>query len=379
MLKIAKVYPMIKQTDTIGPEFVIQVYDPEVGMKGFLVIDSTILGPGKGGIRMTKDVSVDEVARLARCMTWKNSLFELPFGGAKGGIIWNGGDDKLKEKYVRAYARKIRDLVPHNYIAGPDVNSGEKEMVWLADELKEWHAATGKPSNYCHDHNDNIDVCGLPHELGSTGFGVAWSTITTAKLMKMKPEDTTVAIHGFGNVGTFTYTHLTEAGFKVIAIADAAGVIFNENSFDDKGIMQVVSKKKQLTEVKDAKRITADDFWGLKVDILIPASVTNVINIDNKHLIKAKLIVEGGNIPMTEEIEQELFDKNIMIVPDFVANGGGVISSYAEHVGLSSEKMFEIVKDKIVKATKSVIEESLKTHIFPREVALTVAKQNLLK
>ena len=370
---------MIKQTDTIGPEFVIQVYDPEIGMKGFLVIDSTTLGPGKGGIRMTKDVSVDEVARLARCMTWKNSLFELPFGGAKGGIIWPSGDDKLKEKFVRAYARKIKDLVPHHYIAGPDVNSGEKEMVWLSDEVGEWHAATGKPSNYCHDHDDNIDVCGLPHELGSTGYGVAWSTITTAELMKLKPEETTIAIHGFGNVGTFTYQHLTDAGFKVVAIADATGVIYAEDGFDDKEIKQVIDKKQTLTEVKDAKKITPDEFWGLKVDILIPASVTNVINDDNKHLIKAKLIVEGGNIPMTEEIERELYERDIKIVPDFVANGGGVISSYAEHVGLSSEEMFKIVKDKIVKATKRVMEESLKTNLFPRDVALTVAKQNLLR
>src|SRR3989344_5942341 len=133
----------------IDPEIVVKVYDHKIGMRGFLVIDNTKLGPGKGGIRMTPDVSEEEVARLAKTMTFKNALADIPFGGAKGGIIWEGGTDELKKQFIQSFARAIKPYTPKMYIAGPDVNTGEREMQWFVEATGNWRSATGKPANLC--------------------------------------------------------------------------------------------------------------------------------------------------------------------------------------------------------------------------------------
>ncbi len=352
------------------PEISLIVEDKQLGMTGFVVVESTERGPGKGGIRMTPGVTLEEVARLAHVMTWKNSLFELPFGGAKGGIVWPGGDDELKEKFVRSFARKISDIVPSKYIPGPDVSSGEREMMWIADELKNWGASTGKPADYCEAGTKN---CGLPHELGSTGFGVAVSTITTAKMIGLNPSETTVGIHGFGNVGTFAAKHLIEAGYKIVLLAGSRFALHNKGGVSLEEIENVIKRKKKLDDLPGEK-LPSEEFWKVPVDILIPASVTNVINDSNKHQIKCQLMVQGGNIPMTDEIEHELHEKGIAIVPDFVANGGGIISSYAELQRMKPGGMFELVEEKITTATTRVMKESLGSKENPRKIAINIAK-----
>src|ERR1700693_2248530 len=135
--------------DALGPEYVINVYDPVLGMEGFLVIDNTVLGLGKGGIRMSENVTAEEVFRLARTMTFKNALAQLPFGGAKAGIVWKGGDKELKKKFIQSFARSIEYLTPRKYIAAPDVNTGEQEMQWFVEATGNWRSSTGKPANYC--------------------------------------------------------------------------------------------------------------------------------------------------------------------------------------------------------------------------------------
>lgn len=369
---------MIK--DQFGPELIVQVWDPRLKMEGFLVIDNTTLGPGKGGIRMTPNVSIDEVFRLARTMTFKNALADLPFGGAKAGIIWKGGTDELKRIYIQSFAKAIKLLTPKKYIAGPDVNTGEEEMKWFAQATGNWRSATGKPANYCmRIFGKPGEKCGIPHEFGSTGFGVANSTTIALKLKGLDLKNATVAIHGFGNVGTFTYQYLTDMGMKVIALADSSAAIFNKNGFDRKTLDQWIQEKKKLIDYPYAEKINFEDFWGLQVDVLIPASVTDVINENNYQKIRAKIIVEAANIPMTEEIEYKLYKKGILIVPDFVANAGGVISSYAEYRGYNPKRMFATVESKIKKATRAVLEKSLKLNKNPRDVALEIAKERLIK
>ncbi|MEK9180162.1 MAG: Glu/Leu/Phe/Val dehydrogenase dimerization domain-containing protein, partial [Patescibacteria group bacterium] len=169
--------------DEFGPEHVIEVSDPGIGMRGFLVIDNTVLGPGKGGIRMTPSVTVEEVFRLARTMTWKNAIAGIPFGGAKAGLVWDAkealrqaqgkfSEENLKKQHVQAFAIALKKYIPDKYIAGPDVNSGEREMRWFAEAIGDKRAATGKPA----------EMGGLPHELGSTGFGVAHSARVAAEV-----------------------------------------------------------------------------------------------------------------------------------------------------------------------------------------------------
>ncbi|MDO8664624.1 MAG: Glu/Leu/Phe/Val dehydrogenase [Candidatus Liptonbacteria bacterium] len=360
--------------DKFGPEYVVEVYDPALGMEGFLVIDNTTLGPGKGGIRMTHNVTIDEVYRLARTMTWKNALADIPFGGAKAGIVWKGGTLETKKKFVQSFARAISVFMPKKYIAGPDVNSGEEEMKWFVEATGNWRTATGKPANYCMQlFGDKGEKCGIPHEFGSTGFGVIEATEVAAELVGISLKNATVAIHGFGNVGTFAYQFLTEKGAKITALADRSGNVFSKNGFDKKIIDRVIKDRLSPIETFPKYKVSDKDFWGLPVDILIPASVTDVINDSNKNAVRAKIIVEAGNIPMSEKIEKEFFKKGILIVPDFVANAGGVISSYAEYRGYNPKKMFELVSKKVRNATKLVLTESIKEKRNPREVGMEIA------
>ncbi len=361
--------------DAFGPEYVVRVYDPSLGMEGILVIDNTALGPGKGGIRMTPDITEEEVFRLARAMTWKNALADIPFGGAKSGIIWRGGSEDLKKKFVQSFAQAIAVFTPEKYIAGPDVNTGEKEMAWFVEAAGNWRAATGKPANLCMKiFGKPGEECGIPHEFGSTGFGVAEATVATTELLGRSLEGATVAIHGFGNVGTFTYEFLTEMGAKVVAIADKQGAVFVEGGFEQSQMVKLIQRKQSIVEYQGGRRVSNDEFWALPVDILIPASVTDVITKENKDAITAKLIVEAANIPMPEAIEAELLGKGIVIVPDIIANAGGVISSYAEYRGYNPKRMFETVKKKITKTVREVMTESLKTRENPRTAALALAQ-----
>ncbi|MBI1971309.1 MAG: Glu/Leu/Phe/Val dehydrogenase [Candidatus Wildermuthbacteria bacterium] len=348
--------PYSNTFDEWGPEYVVRVYKPSIGLEGFLVVDNTTLGPGKGGIRMTPDISEEEVRRLARAMTWKTALAGIPFGGAKAGIRWSGGSEEQKKKLMQAFARAIKIFTPRKYIAGPDVNTGEKEMQWFVEATGNWKSATGKPAKLCMlvlGKGGSVEQCGIPHEFGSTGFGVAHATRVAAELLKLPMRGATVALHGFGNVGSFTAKYLKVMGAKIVAIATKEGATYK------------------------GKKIPREDFWKVPVDILIPASVTDVINDSNKRFIKAKLVVEGANIPMQERIEQELWKKGIMIVPDFVANSGGVISSYAEYRGYNPKQMFRTVEHKIIQSTREVLEKALKTGRNPRDIALEIAKERI--
>jgi len=360
----------IIKKDKYGPEYVIEVYDSSIGMDGFLVIDNTVLGPGKGGIRMTPGVTVEEVYRLARTMTWKNSLAGIPFGGAKAGIVWPGGDDHLKKQFVQSFAKAIKPFLMKKYIAGPDVNTGEKEMRWFVEAAGNLRAATGKPSKLCHPSGER---CGLPHELGSTGYGVAQAAAIAIKLKGLDINQTTVAIEGFGNVGEFTLRHLADMGAKVVAVTDINGGVYYKNGLNEKTLLYLKHQKKSPVEYPGGTKIETGQIFGLPADVLIPAAMTDSINEKNKNEIKAKIIVEGANIPMRESIEEEFFRKGVLVVPDFVANAGGVISSYAEYRGYSHEKMFKLVERKIKNTATAVLNQSLKENRNPRKVAMEIA------
>lgn len=373
--------------DQFGPEYVIEVFDPAIGMQGFLVIDNTARGPGKGGIRMTPDVTLEEVARLARTMTWKTALADIPFGGAKAGIIWPAESSakagqppspQLKKQFVQSFARAVKPFTPRKYIAGPDVFTGEQEMQWFYEATGDWRSVTGKPASLCMKiFGHPGEKCGLPHEYGSTGFGVAHATNIAAKLLNGGIKNLTIAIHGFGNVGSFAYLHLIEMGAKVVAIADTSSAIYKKDGLNHQKITKVLNNRQQISEYSGGTKISEEQFWALPVDILIPASVTDVINDSNKQHVKAKIIVEAGNIPMQESIEEELHQKGIMIVPDFVANAGGVISSYAEYRGYNPKRMFETVERKITQITQTVLKKSLKQNQPPRQIAQDIARQRI--
>ncbi len=347
--------------DEFGPERVVEVYDPKTKMHGVLVIDNTARGPGKGGIRLVPDISAQEVFGLARAMTWKNALAEIPFGGAKAGIK---ADPKTvnKSAVLRAFADKIREHVPSHYIAGPDMKTTEKEMAVIADEIGTLKASTGKPSS----------MGGLPHELGSTGFGVAQSAFVAIERMGMDVNGAKVALEGFGNVGTFTMKFMTERGAKIVAISDSRGTAYLETGFDYQKMMETKASKGTVTAYPGARILPAADLFGLKVDVLIPGARPNVITDANKADVKAKIIVEAANIPISPAIENEFAAKGILVIPDFVANAGGVISSYVEHVEGTEKEMFSLVESRVTRNTRLMLEKA--KALRTREAALEIAK-----
>lgn len=360
--------------DDIGPEKVVEMYDPVSGMRGFTVIDNTARGPAKGGIRLTPSVSVKEVFRLARAMTFKNALADLPFGGGKSGIIFNKETDN-KEKFIQSFARALKNLVPSEYIAGPDINTTEKEMQTFVEAHGNFNAATGKPGNYCKTIGGK-KVCGLPHELGSTGLGVNYATQVALKHVNLPINGATIAIEGFGNVGSFTFKHLEEAGAKIVAISDSKGCLYNPDGLNFKDIESVKSQKGSVTFGK-GRMLPTNKLFELPVDVLIPGALPDVINRQNMNSVQAKIIVEAANIPIPLDIEAEMSKKHL-IVPDFVANAGGVISSYVEYIGKDEKFMRATVKKKILANTELVLKTASEKRINTRDAAIQIAKQRVL-
>jgi glutamate dehydrogenase/leucine dehydrogenase len=361
-----------KFMDEFGPEKIIEVYDPKVKLRGFIVIDNTARGPGKGGIRMTTTVTVEEVFRLARTMTWKTAMADLPFGGAKSGIVVSEEDLKNKERKKQlmiAFGKALKNIAPKIYIAAPDVNTGEEEMRWFVEGNGNHKSTTGKPK----------DLGGLPHELGSTGFGVYHSTLVAAEFSKLDIKSATVAIEGFGNVGSFTAKFLYEAGAKIVAVSDSKGVIYNKDGLDIPKLMEVKKQTGSVINYKPGNVLPNEQIFELPVDILIPAAMPDVINEKNVNKVQAKIVVEASNIPAKPEIEEILHKRGILVVPDFVANAGGVISSYAEYRGYDEKKAFELIEKKIVKNTKLILKRANKLNVKPRDAALEIAKERVLK
>lgn len=351
--------------DIFGPEKLIEVYDAKTGMKGFLVIDNTILGPGKGGIRMTPTVSLNEVYRLARTMTWKNALFELPFGGAKAGIMFdpkNVSKDE-KKKIVQSFARAIKGL-EKEYVAGPDISMTDEDMKTYVEANGDRNSATGKPK----------ELGGLPHELGSTGFGVFLAAKIAAKQAGLDISKATIAIEGFGNVGWFAAKFLSEAHAKIIAVGDSKGTIFDKKGLDFHKLDNV---KKKTGSIINYPGVSKMDILDVEADILITAAVPDLIREESIDRLKFKIIVEGSNIPMKEDVEEKLYENGMLVVPDFVANAGGVISSYVEYIGKGEKEMFKIVEEKISKTVDLVLKESAKRKISPRKVAFKIAEERV--
>ncbi|MEM0360021.1 MAG: Glu/Leu/Phe/Val dehydrogenase [Candidatus Diapherotrites archaeon] len=357
--------------DGYGPEKIVHVYNPKVGLKGFLVIDNTALGPGKGGCRLTTTVSVDEVAKLARAMTWKCSLADLPFGGAKSGIIADSDfpTKQRKAELMKAFAEGLKEVCPSKYVSAPDMNIGEEEMAIFAKTIGSRKACTGKPKS----------MGGLPHELGSTGFGVFHAAKVGAEFAGIKLNGATVAIEGFGNVGSFAGKFLSEAGAKLVGISDIKGLVVNNKGLEYKGLMDAIQKTGSVVGYKgECERLDRHAIIGLDVDILVTAAVPDLVKASEVSQVKAKLIVQGSNIPMTQQVEELLADSGKWIVPDFVANAGGVISSYVEYIGGSKEKMFKMVEQKITKNTKTVLERAGDKK-YTRRAAMALAKERVIK
>lgn len=300
--------------------------------EGYRVIHSTILGPSKGGIRYDLHVNLDEVKALAAWMSWKCSIVGIPYGGAKGGITCDPRSMSVGEleRLTRAYARSMKDVFgPDLDIPAPDVATSGREMAWIVDEYSRIKGVytpaviTGKP----------LEMGGSLGRPEATGRGVMVSAMEAMKRLNINPTTSKAAVQGFGNVGSYAAFYLAEKGVKVVGLSDVNGAYYNEAGFDVKeAIAYRDANKGTLKGYAKATPISNQELLTLNVDLLVPAALENVITSENADKIQAKLIVEGANGPTAANADAILNEKGILVVPDILANAGGVTVSYFEWV-----------------------------------------------
>ena len=300
--------------------------------EGYRVIHSNILGPSKGGLRYDMGVNIDEVKALAAWMTWKCAVVDIPYGGAKGGIRCNPRQMSAGEieRLTRAYTQEMINIFgPDRDIPAPDVGTGPREMAWLMDEFSRAHGMTV-----------NAVVTGKPVVLGgssgrteATGRGVMVSALAAMEKCKINPYQATVAVQGFGNVGSYAALLIAERGSKVVAISDVSGAYYDPRGID---VIAAVKYRDQnegtLTGFPGGQVISGDELLTLPVDLLIPAALEDVITVRNAEQIQARLIVEGANGPTSARADDIIHGKGTLVVPDILANAGGVTVSYFEWV-----------------------------------------------
>jgi len=319
---------VIKALSSCEREVVISIplrrgSDVEV-LTGYRVQHSSARGPRKGGIRFHQDVDLDEVRALASLMTWKTALIDVPFGGAKGGVAVDASklNDIEKEEIIRRWTRSLVHVLGHHRdIPAPDMGTDARTMAWLMDEFHRLEGfqpacVTGKP----------VELFGAHGREEATGRGVAQITAATLEKHGAKVKGATVAIQGFGNVGRYAALVSQELGMKVVAISDVTGGIKDKSGIDIKEIFS----HRTLETVEGYERMNADELLETHCEVLIPAALGGVINETNCGKINADFIVEGANQPITIVADRELRASGIVIVPDILANSGGVMGSYFE-------------------------------------------------
>lgn len=300
--------------------------------EGYRVIHSTILGPSKGGIRFDPHVNLDEVKALAAWMTWKCAVVDIPYGGGKGGVTCNPREMSAGEieRLMRSYTQALIDVFgPDQDIPAPDMGTGPREMAWLMDQYSRNKGmtvsavVTGKP----------IVMGGSLGRTEATGRGVMVSALAAMEKLKINPYKATCAVQGFGNVGSWAARLLAERGLKVVAVSDISGAYYNENGIDIDGAIAYRDKNKgSLEGYAEVQKINGADLLTLPVDVLVPAATEDVITSSNAGKIQAKLIVEGANGPTSSKADSIIYEKGISVVPDILANAGGVTVSYFEWV-----------------------------------------------
>jgi len=299
--------------------------------EGYRVQHNTARGPAKGGIRYHPEVTLDEIKALAMWMTWKCALLDLPFGGGKGGVRCNPKTMSKKEieRLTRRYTAEILPFIgPEKDIPAPDVYTNPEVMAWIMDtySVNKGYAVpgvvTGKP----------IEIGGSYGRNEATGRGVYFCILNALKYLNLSPEGIKVAIQGFGNAGSVCAKLLYKEGCKIVAVSDLKGGIYNSKGINIEKLIKIKEETGTILNYKDGDKITKEELLTLEVDVLVPSALENQINERNADKIRAKIIAEAANGPTTPEADEILEEKNVFIIPDILANAGGVVVSYFEWV-----------------------------------------------
>ncbi len=365
-----------KPKRTITVSVTIKMDDCTIGVfDGCRVQHWDALGPFKGGIRYHPNVTLDDVTALAMWMTWKCAVVGLPYGGAKGGVACNpktmsqGELERLTRRYVSLI---FEYLGPHRDVPAPDVYTNAQTMAWIMDtysQLKGYsvpESVTGKP----------VEIGGSEGRACATAQGVALCAREAAKNLKLKLKNATVAVQGYGSVGYNAASILQDMGCKIVAVSDTAGGIYCPDGLNPASVYVHKSKSGSVVNYKNCTNITNEELLHAKCDILVPAAIENQIHKDNVDEIKAKIVVEGANGPTTPEADKALFERGVRLVPDILANSGGVTVSYFEWVQNLTREHWTLdevnrkLEDKMVKAFHDVYKLSRQEKSNMRTAAL---------
>ena len=355
---------MWRFADDLGPEKILHVHDPATGLRAIVVVDNVACGPSIGGARMQPDVSVDECFRLARAMTLKNAAARIPHGGGKSVIF---ADPKMglgeKERLVRSFACAIEDI--RDYIVGPDMGTDETCMAWCHDEIGR---AVGLPP----------EIGGIPlDEIGATGFGLSVCAQAAQAFCDVDLDGARVVIQGFGSVGRHAARFLTEQGARLVAAADSRGGVVAESGLDVDALLAHKATGASVAGFAGGKAITGNALLDVACDIFVPAARPDVIRADNVQRVSAKLILSGANIAVTCEAERALHDRGVLVVPDFIANAGGVICASVEYHGGTQTQAFAAIEEKIRVNTTTVLADAADKGEPPRVAAQSMAERRV--
>jgi glutamate dehydrogenase (NAD(P)+) len=346
--------------DDLGPAKVIQVHEPSLGLRGVLVVDNVACGPSIGGLRLAPEVSTVECFRLARAMTLKNAAAGLPHGGGKSVLY---GDPRMprerKQQLVRAFAHALRNET--DYIFGPDMGTDEGCMAWVKDEIGR---SVGLPAA----------LGGIPlDEIGATGWGIWHAAAVAAPRCKIEIAGARVVIQGFGAVGKHAARFLADHGAILVAASDSRGTIANPDGLSVAGLIGLRDAGKSVCDFAGGRVLDRDAALDVECDIWIPAARPDVVREDNVHRLRTRLVLQGANIPFTAGAEQALHDRGVLVVPDFIANAGGVICAAMEYHGATAATAFAAIEEKIRTNTEMVLEAATAQRVPPRRAALDLA------
>jgi glutamate dehydrogenase (NAD(P)+) len=344
--------------------------------KGYRVQHNGARGPYKGGLRYHPDVDLDEVRALAMLMTWKTAIVGIPYGGAKGGVNCRG--DQLKPEELQAITRSLMDKIdkvlgPNRDIMAPDVGTNAQVMAWLMDEYGKLHGhtpaiVTGKP----------IPLEGSYGRESATGRGLVYLYREAAPKLGLSPSTTTVVVQGFGNVGSWAARILQQLGVKIIGVSNADGAIRSDEGIDTVKLHEFIEEGGKLTEYPGVEVITPDDLIAIPCDVFVPAALGGMLHEDNADRVQCKVLLEGANSPTTPVADEILRDKGVYVIPDVMANAGGVIVSYFEWVQNMQHFRWEEreINDKLGNIMRRAFRE-VDTHARQKELCLRDAAYEL--
>jgi len=350
--------------DALGPARIIHIHNASAGLKAIVVIDNTACGVAVGGVRMAPDVSVEECFRLARAMTLKNAAAGLPHGGGKSVIFADPHmPAEQKERLIRAFAGAIGDL--SDYIPGPDMGTDELCMAFIKDETGR---AVGLPEA----------VGGIPLDtVGATGFGVAACVDVARRFIDLELKGARVVIQGFGAVGKHAARFLADKGAILVGASDSGGTLADPAGLDVSALTALKDAGHPLRDHPHGRKLDGDAILDVPCDIWIPAARPDVVRADNVGRLNTRMIPQGANIPCTAEAEQALHERGVLVIPDFIANAGGVICASIEYRGGTRQAAFDYIDERIRANTQAVLEEARRSNTLPRAAALALAQSRV--